>query len=89
MKKIDGIKRCCVESGFDGALAKQKPQREYERKADGNVEEHLIALSCSDPPKGYDRWSLRLLADRMVDLQYVESISYETVRHVLKYRASL
>ncbi len=84
MKKIDRIKRRCVENGVEGALVKQKPQREYERKADGDVEAHLIALSCSDPPAGYDRWSLRLLADRMVELQYVESISYETVRRVLK-----
>jgi hypothetical protein len=84
MKKIDRIKHRCVDHGVEGALEKQKPQREYERKADGDVEAHLIALSCSEPPEGYARWSFRLLADKMVELQYIESISYETVRRVLK-----
>ena len=58
--------------------------RVYERKADGDVEAHLIALSCSKAPKGFTRWSLRLLADKMVELQYVDDISHETVRRVLK-----
>ena len=58
--------------------------RVYERKADGDVEVHLVALSCSKAPKGFTRWSLRLLADKMVELQYVDSISYETIRRVLK-----
>ena len=56
----------------------------HERKADGDFEAHLVALSCSEPPPGHVRWSLRLLADKVVELQYVDSISYETVRRVLK-----
>lgn len=84
MKKIDRVKRRCVEDGLDAALEKQKARRTYNRKADGDFEAHLIAISCSSPPDGFDRWSLRLLADRMIELEYVESISYETIRRVLK-----
>jgi hypothetical protein len=58
--------------------------RVYDRKAGGDVEAHLVALSCSKAPEGFSRWSLRLLADKMVKLQYVDEISYETVRRVLK-----
>ena len=84
MKKIDRVKRRFVEEGLEAALDKRKAERSHTRKADGDVEAHLVALSCSKPPAGHVRWSLRLLADRMVELQYVESISYETVRRVLK-----
>ena len=73
-----------VEEGLEAALDKRKAERSHTRKADGDVEAHLVALSCSKPPPGHARWSLRLLADRMVELQYVDSISYETVRRVLK-----
>jgi len=84
MKKIDRVKRRFVEIGLDAALDKQKAKRVYVRKADGEVEAHLIALSCGKPPRGHARWSLRLLADRMVELEYVDAISHETVRKVLK-----
>lgn len=84
MKKIDRVKRRFVEEGLEAALDKRKAERSHTRKADGDVEAHLVALSCSKPPPGHARWSLRLLADRMVELQYVDSISYETVRRVLK-----
>ena len=56
----------------------------YETKSDGDVEAKLVALCCSEPPKGFAKWSLRLLADKMVELEYVESISHVTVRSVLK-----
>ena len=59
-------------------------EREYDNKVDGDAEAHLIALSCSSPPKGFSRWSLRLLADKMVELKYIDNISHETVRRVLK-----
>jgi hypothetical protein len=84
MKKIDRVKKRFVEHGLAQALDKRKAQRIYERKADGDFEAHLVALSCGDPPKGYARWSLRLLADRMVELRYIDSVSHETVRTVLK-----
>ena len=85
MKKIDRVKKKrFVEEGLDIALNGHKGQRVYERKADGNFEAHIVALSCSEPPKGFSRWSLRLLADKAVELNYVDNISYETVRRVKK-----
>jgi hypothetical protein len=83
-RKIDRIKRRFVEEGLEVALDKRKADRQYERKADGDFEAHLVALSCSEPPEGFERWSLRLLADKMVELEYVDSISHETVRRTLK-----
>jgi transposase len=82
--KIHRVKQRFVESGLDLALNRRKGERTYKRKADGDLEAHLIALSCGDPPKGYAQWSLRLLADKAVELQYIDNISYETVRRVLK-----
>jgi hypothetical protein len=73
-----------VEEGLELALGRRKPDREYVRKADGDFEAHLVALSCAEPPTGHARWSLRLLADKMVELGHAESISHETVRKVLK-----
>ena len=83
LRKIDRVKRRFVEEGLEVALGKRKPERQYVKKADGDFEAHLVALSCSQPPEGYARWSLRLLADKMVELEYVESVSHETVRRVL------
>jgi len=84
MRTIDRIKKRFVEEGFDAVLERKPTSREYERKADGDLEARLIALSCSEPPKGHARWSLRLLADKLVELEIVDSISHETVRTVLK-----
>jgi len=84
MKKIDRVKRRFVEEGLEAALGKRPAARAYQRKADGDFEARLIALSCGQPPPGHARWSLRLLADRMVELAYVDTISHETVRRVLK-----
>lgn len=86
MKKIDRVKKRFVEEGFDIALNGRKGERIYAKKADGDFEAHLVALSCSEPPEGFARWSLRLLADRVVELNYIDSISHETVRRVLKKR---
>ena len=86
MKKVDRVKQRFVEHGLQVALDKRKPDRQYITKVDGDLEAHLLALSCSKPPQGYARWSLRLLADKMVELTYVDSISHETVRRVLKKR---
>jgi len=83
-RTIDRVKKKFVEQGYEAALENSPTTRVYERKADGDPEAHLIALSCSKPPKGFSRWSLRLLADKMVEMKYVEDISYETVRRVLK-----
>lgn len=86
MRKIDRVKKRFVEEGFEIALGGRKGERVYKKKADGDFEAHLVALSCSKPPQGFSRWSLRLLADRVVELNYADSVSYETVRRVLKKR---
>lgn len=84
MRMIDRVKQRFVEEGFECCLARKPMSKTKERKADGEVKAHLIALSCSKAPMGFSKWSLRLLADRMVELKYVESISHETVRRGLK-----
>jgi transposase len=84
MRTIDRVKKKFIEEGIEATLERRPTSRTYERIADGEVEAHLIALSCSKPPAGYGKWSLRLLADKMVELNYVEDISYETVRRILK-----
>jgi len=84
MRKIDRVKKRFVEEGMEVALTRRPSERVYEKKADGDIEAHLVALSCGTPPEGFSRWSLRLLADRAVELQYIGSVSYETVRRVLK-----
>jgi len=84
MRKIDRLKKRFVESGLDIALDTSKGQREYTRKVDGDFEAHLVATSCSKPPEGHSKWSLRLLADKMVELKYIDQVSHETIRQVLK-----
>jgi len=82
--KIHRTKQRFVDEGMDIALNGRKGDRVYKRKADGDFEAHLVALSCSDPPEGQAQWSLRLLADQVVELGYIESVSHETIRRVLK-----
>jgi hypothetical protein len=84
MKKIDRVKKRFVEDGLEVALLGHPKEREYEKKVDGDLEAHLVAISCSAPPEGFSRWSLRMLADKLVELEYVDSISHETVRRTLK-----
>jgi len=84
MRKVDRVKKRFVEDGLDIALNGRKGSRIYSKKADGDFEAHLVALSCSAPPEGFARWSLRLLADRVVELEYIDSVSHETIRRVLK-----
>ena len=86
MRTIDRIKKRFVEDGFDAVLERKPTSREYERKADGDFEAQLVTLSCSEPPEGFSRWSLRMLADKMVELEIVDSVSHETIRTVLKKR---
>jgi transposase len=84
MRTVDRVKKKFIEEGFEACLDRRATSRIYERKTDGDVEAKLVKLCCSEPPKGFAKWSLRLLADKMVELNYVESISYVTVRSVLK-----
>ena len=84
MRKIDRVKKRFVIDGFDVALNGRKGSRVYAKKADGDFEAHLVALSCSKPPEGFSRWTLRLLAEKVIELDYIDNISHETVRRVLK-----
>lgn len=78
--KIHLVKQRFVEEGLDIALNGRERERTYERKADGDFEAHLIALSCSEPSEGQAQWSLRLLADKVVELGQIESVSELTPR---------
>jgi hypothetical protein len=78
------VRRQYFEEGLEAALNRRPPNREYRRKLDGEQEARLVALACSEPPEGQARWSLRLLADKLVELEVVEEISYQTVGRVLK-----
>lgn len=84
MRMIDRVKQRFVEEGFEACLSRKPVEEPKVRKVDGDLEAHLIALSCSKAPEGFSRWSLRMLADKMVELKYAGSISYETIRKVLK-----
>lgn len=81
---VERVRKDFVEEGFEAALERRKPCRQYLRKLDGDGEAHLIALACQTPPEGRSRWTLRLLADRMVQLEYTDQVSYQTVRRTLK-----
>ena len=81
---VERIRKQFVEEGLEAVLEPKPSQRIYERKMDGKAEAHLIALACSAAPEGRGQWTLRLLSDQMVVLGYVDSMSHETVRRVLK-----
>ena len=83
-KTVERIKQRFVEEGFEACIDRKPYPKKDPKKADGDFEAHLIALSCSEAPEGYARWSLRMLADKMVELKYADGISHETVRQVLK-----
>jgi transposase len=83
-RTIDRIKRRFVEEGFEAVLDRKPSTREFQHKIDGEIEAHLVALCCSEPPAGRGHWSLRLLAEKMVELEYVDMVSHETVRRTLK-----
>lgn len=84
MRTIDRVKKQFIEEGMEAVLERRATARIYEVKADGDIEAKLVTLCCSEPPKGFSKWSLRLLADKMVELNYVESISHVTLRTVFK-----
>ena len=85
---IAHVRKSYVEEGLQAALYRKPPKREYKRCLDGEGEARLVALACSEPPAGYQRWSLRLLRDRFVRLGHVEAISHETIRAALKKTSS-
>jgi transposase len=86
VRTIERVKKRFVEEGIDVCLMRKISSSKPIKKVDGEFEARLIALSCSEAPTGFAKWSLRLLADKMVELNYIESISHETIRRVLKKR---
>lgn len=81
---VERVRKRFVEEGVEVALDPRRPERPRMRKIDGEVEAHLIALACGEPPKGEARWTLRLLADKLVELEILDAVSHETVRRALK-----
>jgi DNA-binding transcriptional ArsR family regulator len=81
---VSRVRKHYVEEGLEAALNRRSPTRVYHRKLTGEHEARLIALACSPPPSGQARWSLRLLADKLVELEVVDGVSYQTVRRTLK-----
>lgn len=84
MRTIERVKKKFVEEGYDAVMHPGKSKRVYAKKFDGELEAHLVALCCSEAPAGYSKWSLRLLADKMVELEFVDEISHESIRQILK-----
>lgn len=84
VRTVERVRQRFVEQGFEAALVPKPSARVYTRLLDGVQEARLIALACSAPPEGKPRWTLRLLAERVVELDYAGTVSYETVRRVLK-----
>ena len=81
---VYNVRKNYTEGGLKRAIRHKKPERVYKRCLDGEAEAHLIALVCGQPPEGYQQWSLRLIRDRFVELDYVDTISHETIRTTLK-----
>jgi hypothetical protein len=81
---VTNIRKAFSEGGVAQALNRKHPEREYEHRLDGHAEAHLVAMVCGEAPEGYDRWTLRLLQERFVKLEIVESVSHETIRATLK-----
>lgn len=84
VRTVERVRQRLVEQGFEAALNRAPKRRHRGRKLDGEGEAQLVALRCSDPPEGRNRWTLQLLADRLVELEQVETISLECVRQTLK-----
>ena len=82
------VRKLYVTEGLEAALHRKAPDRVYRHKLDGEQEARLVAVACSEPPTGHKRWTLRLLADTLVELEVVDTVSYETVRQTLKQTGS-
>lgn len=84
IKTVKRIRKRCVNEGIEAALFRKKHKRTKPRKLDGEAEAHLVTICCSTPPEGRARWTLKLLSERLVSLEIVESIADSTVRNTLK-----
>ena len=83
-RTIDRVKKKFIEEGFEAVLERRPSIQNYVKKIDGDLEAKIVTLCCSNPPQGYSKWSLRLLADKLVELNYVDYISHVSVSKVLK-----
>src|ERR1700730_1605583 len=83
-KKVEQLKKRFVEEGFVATLSRKPVTNAHRRKITGDEEAHLVALCCSQAPEGQERWTLRMLADKMVELDVIASVSHETIRRTLK-----
>jgi len=83
-RTIDRVKKKFIEEGFEGVLERRPSNQNYTKKIDGDFEAKLVTICCSEPPAGFAKWSLRLLADKMVELNYIDYISHVSVGKVLK-----
>jgi transposase len=83
-RTVERIRQACVEAGIEAALNHKRPQRTRSKVLDGEAEARLVQLACSQPPDGRDRWTMQLLADKLIELEIVETVSDETVRTTLK-----
>ena len=84
LSMVERVRRRCVEEGIESALNRKKQLRRRQKILDGEREARLIAMACGEPPEGRASWTLKLLADQLVECEIVETISTETVRQVLK-----
>jgi len=84
MRTIDRIKQKCVEGGLDRALERAESKRIYVKKVDGDLEAKIVQLCCSAPPEGFAKWTLRMLADKVVEMKYVDTLSHVSVHKTLK-----
>jgi transposase len=84
MRTIDRIKEKCFEGGLERALERAESTRVYEKKVDGDLEAKIVQLCCSKPPKGFSRWTMRMLSEKVVELGYVDTLSHVSVFNTLK-----
>jgi hypothetical protein len=84
MRTIDRIKQKCIEGGIEAALERSATTRIYDKKVDGDLEAKIVQLCCSEPPEGFAKWTLRMLADKVVELGYIEKLSHVSVHNTLK-----
>jgi transposase len=83
-RTVERIRQTCVEEGIETALNHKRPKRTRSKTLDGKAEAHLVQLACSEPPNGRERWTMQMLADKLIELEIVETVSDETVRTTLK-----
>ena len=85
-KTITRVKKRFLEEGLDCVLERKPSPQSYVKKIDGDLEAKIVAVACSETPEGFSKWSLRMLADKVVELQYIDSISHVSIGNTLKKR---